>query len=168
MSTKTIETTLYTIDDHPAPDAVFDWIRNNWHELNSHSVDEVVDSCRYLAQHFDGQVSYAISAVPDRGQHITFAIINGDHKTMSSLKFNKRLPDLSGNCPLTGVCWDENLLDAFRDAQPDDTLNEVLHQAGQNVLSALHKDTEHLYSDDGLREMCEANEYYFNEDGSIE
>ena len=31
---RTIELKVYTINEHPNKDKCFDWIRNNWYDLN--------------------------------------------------------------------------------------------------------------------------------------
>ena len=35
------------------------------------------------------------------------------------------------------------------------------------LLKAIHEETEYIYSDEGLFELCECNEYEFNEEGNI-
>ena len=37
----------------------------------------------------------------------------------------------------------------------------------EQVLYSLHADTEYLYSDEGLYELCESNEYEFTEEGEL-
>ena len=36
-----------------------------------------------------------------------------------------------------------------------------------NSINSLHKDSEYVYSDQGLEELCEANEYEFTEEGKV-
>ena len=36
---KIIETKVYTIEEHPNKEKCFEWIRNNWYDLNQYSVD---------------------------------------------------------------------------------------------------------------------------------
>jgi hypothetical protein len=125
---RTIETTVYTIDEHPNPEKCFDWIRHNWHELNSHSVDEVADSINALSEAIGGTVDYSISAVPDRVEFIRFR--DYDRQKLEALD--------ADDLPLTGVCWDADLIEGLLDENPE------------NVLRSLHADTEYAYSDEGL------------------
>ena len=37
----------------------------------------------------------------------------------------------------------------------------------EQVLYSLHADTEYLYSDEGLYELCWSNEYEFTEEGDL-
>ena len=142
---RTIEKTVYTIDEHPNPEKVFEWIRSNWHDLNQHSVNEFIDSLKGLQKEIGGQLDFGISAVPDRGEHIT---LKGYNKEALN-RLDKE------DCPLTGVCWDYDIIEAFQNGYPN------------NALNSLHKDTEYIYSDEGLTELCEANEYEFYENGEL-
>ena len=143
---RTIEETIYTIDTHPNKESVLDWIRNNWHDLNEHSVNEVVDSLKQLEKETGGKVDYSISQVPDQSEYIKITDVEG--ATFDKLKAQ------AGDCPLTGACWDVLVL-----SEPC--------EVEQRVLYALHADTEYIYSDEGLTELCEANGYEFHESGEF-
>jgi hypothetical protein len=140
-----IETKVYKIAEHPDKEKCFDWIRNNWHDLNSHSVEEVVDSLKALSSKIGGTFDYAISSVPDRGEYISFK--NYSQEDLCRLS--------ADDLPLTGVCWDADVIQGLREGSPE------------KVLKALHSDTEYQYSDEGLLELCEANEYEFDENGKF-
>tara|TARA_R110001592_G_scaffold326301_1_gene607081 strand:- start:773 stop:1207 length:435 start_codon:yes stop_codon:yes gene_type:complete len=142
---RTIETKIYTIEDHPNVDLCYDWIRENWHDLNQHSVEEVVDSLKALQAIIGGELDYSISQVADRGEDITFT--NFDRDALCRLS--------ADDLPLTGVCWDHDVITGLREYNPE------------RVLKSLHDDTEYIYSDEGLKELCEANGYEFTETGSI-
>lgn len=142
---RTIETKIYTIEDHPNVDLCYDWIRDIWLDLNQHSVEEVVDSLKALQAIIGGELDYSISQVPDRGEHITFT--NYDRDALCRLS--------ADDLPLTGVCWDHQVITGLREYNPE------------RVLKSLHDDTEYIYSDEGLKELCEANGYEFTETGSI-
>lgn len=142
---RTIETRIYKINEHPNKEKCFEWIRNNWHDLNEHSVHEIIESIKSLSEKIGGTFNYSISQVPDRGEHITFK--DYDHEELSKLN--------ACDCPLTGVCWDIDLIDGLKEGNTS------------KVLDSLHLDTEYTYSDEGLQDFCEANEYEFTEDGEI-
>lgn len=144
---RTIKIKVYTIEDHPNVEKCYEWIRNNWHDLNNYSVDELVKSCNALNDHIGGNLKYSISAVPDRGEHITFTDYDSD--ALSELQADE--------CPLTGVCWDQDVIEALQNG----------HKNFQKVLDSLHSETEHVYSNDGLYDLCVANEYEFTEDGKF-
>ena len=133
------------INDHPNQELCFDWIRNNWHDINQHSVDELVQSIKALSKEIGGTYDYSICQVPARGEHITFK----DYSQEDLCRLS------ADDCPLTGVCWDADLIVGLREGNPS------------KVLDAIHTDTEYQYSTEALIEMCEANEYEFNEDGSV-
>lgn len=142
---RTIETKIYTIDEHPNAELCYDWIRENWHDLNQHSVDEVIESLKALQAIIGGELDYSISQVPNRGEDITFT--NYDRDELCRLS--------ADDLPLTGVCWDHQVITGLREYNPE------------RVLKSLHDDTEYIYSDEGLNEMCVANGYEFTETGSI-
>jgi len=51
MSIRTVNT--YTIEDHPQPEKVYEWIRENWHDLAEHHVSELIDSLKAFTQEFN-------------------------------------------------------------------------------------------------------------------
>ena len=139
------ETKVYTIEEHPNKDKCFEWIRDNWHDLNQYSVDELIKSAKELSNVIGGTYNYSISQVPNRGEHITFK--GYSHEELYKLS--------TDDCPLTGVCWDIELIVGLRNGNASEVLN------------SLHSDTEYQYSDEGLYELCEANQYEFDEEGNI-
>ena len=143
---RTIEFKVYTINEHPDKDKCFDWIRDNWHDLNEHSVQEVADSLKGLQTVIGGDMEYSISSFPFRGEYIAFK--DYDEDLLNELDANE--------LPLTGICWDGDLIESM---QKDGD--------AYGVLRALHLDTEYIYSDEGLQEFCEANDYEFTEEGEL-
>jgi hypothetical protein len=141
---RVIETKVYKINEHPNKELCFEWIRDNWHDLNQYSVNELIDSIKELSRVIGGTFDYSIGQSPNRGEHITFR--DYDKELLSEL--------VADNLPLTGVCWDGELI-------------EGLVEGDNRVLDMLHNDTEYQYSDEGLQELCESNDYEFNEDGSL-
>tara|TARA_B110000037_G_scaffold85913_1_gene101902 strand:- start:9050 stop:9490 length:441 start_codon:yes stop_codon:yes gene_type:complete len=139
-----IETKVYEIHEHPNKDLCFEWIRNNWHDLNYYSSEELVDSLKELQSYIGGNLSYSISTVPDRGEHITLE--GYDPEMLSSLN--------AEDYPLTGIFWDFEVIKGLQEGN----MNQVL--------GTLHDETEYCYSDKGLTEMCEQNEYEFDESGA--
>jgi hypothetical protein len=138
-----IKTIVYEIDEHPNKELCFEWIRNNWHDINDHSLHELVDSLKELSKRIGGTFDYSISTVPDRGEFIRFN--DYSHEELCRLS--------ADDLPLTGVCWDAVVVKGLR---TDNT---------QKILDTLHANTEYQYSDEALLEMCLANEYEFDEDG---
>jgi len=144
---RVIETKVYTIEEHPNKDLCYEWIRDNWHDINSHSVNEVIDSLKALQKEIGGSLDYAISSVPDRGEFIKFT----DYDKQALISCSK----VADEYPLTGVCWDYDVIKGMRENNPT------------QVLSTLHQDTEYCYSDEGLYQLCQANQYEFTEEGNI-
>jgi hypothetical protein len=151
MKTKT----SYTIDEHPEPDAVFKWIRDNWHDLNEHGLEDAVNSLKAFAEYYGLSLDYSMSQVPDRGEFIRFTNVPDDFQVDAKHR--------QGNCALTGMYYDEELFEVFREDNNAESISDIEH----NILKAVHDETEYLYSDEALREDCEANEWHFFESGEF-
>lgn len=141
-----IETKVFTFDEHPNPQSCFDWIRSNWHDLGQHYVDDMIESLKALAKTVQGDLDYSLSIAPDRGE---FVSIKGYDAALLA-----GLYALKDDCPLTGMCYDIDVIEALRRGDLQST-----------VLNILHNEGEYIYSDDGLREFCAGNEYEFDESG---
>lgn len=184
-------TTYYSIDDHPEPERVYQWIRDNWHDLAEADLFEAVTTLKAFCEHFNLElVDYSISAFQDYRDNVTVRY-NDDIKHLTGVRLWKYITNnfldyheysafssarrdiqlLAGNCPFTGVCYDETMLDPIRAfmAKPD-PLNDfecLMVDCFDALLNVIYAEAEYRYSDDGLRDMCEANEYQFNQDGEI-
>ena len=138
-----IETKVYTIDEHPSKSLCFDWMRDNLHDLNDHSVQEVKDSIEALSEAIGGTNDYSFGAEPMRGEFVSFT----DYDKEILMKLDADV------YPLTG-CWtDYRVIKSLQDNEPSSALTD------------LHDDTEYAYSDEGLQEMCETMEWEFTEQG---
>ena len=75
------------------------------------------------------------------------------------------------DCPFTGYCGDENLLDAIRTAIGSpakiSSLYSVFYGALHGWAKDFERDMDYHYSDEAIREDIEANEYEFYDDGSL-
>jgi hypothetical protein len=138
-----IETKVYTIEEHPNKDLCFNFIRNNWHDLNQHSVYGLIDSIKALQKKIGGKVDYSLSLSPCSGDYISFE--DYDKDILKNLD--------SESYPLTGTCWDFFLIESLN--------NRDMY----NLIKILHDDTEHCYSNEGLEYLCIANMYEFKENG---
>ena len=138
-----IETKVYTIDEHPSKSLCFDWMRDNLHDLNDHSVQEVKDSIEALSEAIGGTNDYSFGAEPMRGQFITFK--DYDKEILTKLDAN--------DLPLTGTWTDYRIIKSLQDNEPSAALTD------------LHDDTKYVYSDEGLFEWAEMGELEFTEQG---
>lgn len=77
---------------------------------------------------------------------------------------------LDGNCPFTGYCGDENLLDplrAYLKAPDDSTLESLLQACLDSWLAGYIADLEHWESFEGIRDDINANDYEFYGNGDM-
>lgn len=76
-----------------------------------------------------------------------------------------------GDCPFTGYCGDENLLDAIRTAlaypSKITSLRSVFAECLSDWAQAFEQDYDYWYSEEVIREDIEANGYEFYDDGSL-
>tara|TARA_Y100000593_G_C4195384_1_gene279046 strand:+ start:237 stop:677 length:441 start_codon:yes stop_codon:yes gene_type:complete len=140
---RVIETKIYTIKDHPKKENCFNWIRENWHDLNEYNLIELSQSLQALRDVIGGTLDYSISGTPCRNEFIRFE--GYDKEKLNSLD--------SQECPLTGVCFDVDVIEGIREDTPEKIINRA------------HSDYEYTYSSEYLKEFCTANEYEFKEDG---
>lgn len=152
MTVNTYTFKTYTIDEHPHPEKVYDWVRDHWHDLGEHDVQEAVASLEAYCKEVDATLDYGISIVPDRGE---FVEITGADPELVEYVFVK---SSDGDCPLTGVFYDDVIIEASANG---------LDQIGPAILKALHAEGEHIYSDEGIHDLCEANDYEFKTNGEF-
>lgn len=142
---RTITLNVYKLAEHPNKEAVFNWIRQNWSDLVEHSVNEIVDCLNALQKKIGGKLDYSIGVY--EMSHVT---LEGYNKEDFKALYKDR-----DKCPVTGVCYDITILKCLK----------------KNDFSKLFKELDgeykYVYSEEGLTEMCEANEYEFYEDGKI-
>ena len=144
MATRTIETKVYTIDVHPHPDKVFDWIRNNWFDLHDFDGQELVSSLKWIAKELGCKVNYCISAYPDRSDFISFKGFQAEDLEAFRRENEKRFDH-----------WDYVIVEALANETPEDILHDFYNQC------------EYLYSGENLEDLCFINGYEFEEDGSF-
>lgn len=146
--------TTYTIDQHPEPTKVFDWIRDNWHDLGEFDTAEFLESLQALAKRLNMRCDYSFGINPDRGQFLH----------LIGQVTQEQLDSLELGCALTGVCYDDDVVEAVKNVDSDDyrTLDglDIIIDITQ-ALAGLHAQGEYLYSDEGLWELCEANQHEF-------
>jgi hypothetical protein len=149
MTIQTIK--VYSIDEHPNKEAVFDFVRHNWHWLADHAVSDFIDSLKALADHIGAKtLDYSVSALPDRGEFITL-----DDYYIGKLNSLK-----ADDLPLTGCYYDAPIIEAAQQALKDGNGRDI-----SGALKALHDEADYIYSDEGLNEFLSANDHLFLPDG---
>jgi len=142
---RVLKTKVYTIEEHPNDELCFDWIRDNWHDLNQPSVDEFIESLKALQKQIGGKLDYSIGQLSCRGEYIR---LHGYDRDI--------LMDLPDDSELTGISWDYDIIRSLKN-----------YGNFEYALDALHLDSEYVYSDEGLTELCLSNGYEFNEEGEL-
>lgn len=145
---------VYEIEEHPNPEACYDWVRDNVHDLAKREVEELVYSLEALAKEIGGIVDYELSQAPARGEYIKiFPSPYHEGEWIRDLDWDTK----DGNCPLTGVFWDYIVIENLQ-ANPCGTI-------WHDVINDLHQACEAAHMDDGIKEIAMANNWEFTEDG---
>jgi len=159
-----IETKIVYTWDSATP-KIREKIREDFHinsDLGHFMLSERIDTLKALAGILKGNLDYYLSAIPDRGEYIT---IKPKYDELDFCALHD-LIDSGNDCPFTGVCYDQEFIDEFIDNK-DGTEEDNLKYALDKYICAIHKEYEFMLSDEYLKDHAEANEYEFNEDGSI-
>ena len=139
--------------------------------------DDAIKSLEKFAEHFGSKLKdWNIDWNYVSGSHVKFDTENIEYtvKELKALivsmgKFDKKTLIGEGECKFTGVCFDEDAADGARKAFFDGerNLNKIL-QAGFNTwIKSCVSDFENQQSMEYFEEHCEANEYTFEEDGTM-
>ena len=136
-----------------------DNIAQNW-DLYDHHMNERIETLKKVAELLNAKLDYSISCVPDRGEYIKMTPI---YSEFTFQEFWDAI-DVDEACPLTGVCYDHDIIDCF-------TLHNLnsntLKDSFNNFLKSIHDEYESMLQDDYLTDLCEANDYEFKEDGKL-
>ena len=149
---------IYTFES--APKELKEKITNYLSEgLYDHAMDERIDTLKALAKVLDANLDYSLSCVPDRGEFIR---LKPNH---DSLDFDAlwNIIDVDKECPLTGVCYDHDIIDHLTKYNLKDSLNNALNE----YINSIHEEYRSMLKDDYINDLCEANEYEFTVDGKI-
>ena len=86
-------------------------------------------------------------------------------------KRNSKINYEIDNCPFTGYCMDCCFSEAWRDWQKNFSKHSTVQDFADLVADYLGRDwtadNEYQYSDDGIKDLIEANDYEFLEDGTL-
>lgn len=88
----------------------------------------------------------------------------GFSQVYSNIRYNL------GGCPLTGVCYDDDILSPFYEFinKPDTrTFQDLIEEGFTNLKQSIESECEYQYTDEAIIETIEANDYEFTEDGEL-
>ena len=142
--------TVYRIGEHPDKERCINWVRDNVYDLNQHDVDEMIASLKALQARVGGSLDYCVGQFPDRGEYIRFTDYDKDALTEV---WDEAIS--SSEYLLTGNHWDLYVIKC------------VLNNNMKELLDIVHKESEYVYSDEGIETIAGANEWEFKEDGSM-
>jgi hypothetical protein len=171
---RTVEITLYKLDelDEAVQRRVIEGWRNNetfpWDGEWRDSLDAFEKVAPIKVR--DWSVGYP-------GTYVTFDI-DEDVANLSGMTAYRWLVQdgweqttRNQDCPFTGYCGDENLLDAIRAglANPSSiaSLRDLFHEALHDWAKGYEADFNYWHSEEAIREDIDANGYEFHADGTL-
>jgi len=141
---RTIETKIYKLHEHPDKELCFDWIRNNWVDLGDYLINEVISSIKTLNDHIGGSIDWSIGFY---SQSCFVRFTDYDVDLLNDLNVDE--------LPLTGCIYDAIVIECLKD-------NNF-----RKLFIYLDDEHDYLYSETGLTEMIECNDYEFLESGEV-
>lgn len=146
--------------------------------------NEAMGSIKALAAHFNGKVSdwqidwweNSYSSMKFDMPDMEFAMepeeqIPFIEKRLAALgDYDPETLKGTGECKLTGVCFDEDAIDGFRIAfvkDKESDLNKLMQAAFGSWLKACQADAIDATSDENYSELSDANDYKYTEDGKL-
>lgn len=131
-------------------------------KLKNYSIDFYSASYSYI----ELNSVYNASDFESEEEYLNFI----DEKLFELGSYNKETYKGNGECKLTGVCFDECLIDGFRISylkEGERDLKQLLNNGFNEWLAACKKDYEYQISSEGFSDYCESNELEFLETGEI-
>lgn len=186
---RTIEVKLYKFDE--LSEAAQEKALNKWNEGNIDIpwMDENFDSMRKGLEFYDFELkdwsfdyynaSNGYFKIHSRHYYDEIKELSGvrlwkylqNNYSTYRCKYKGEMKEtISGGCPFTGYCVDENFLDpirAFLKKPTDITFMELMEQCVHECAKAIEMNYEYSQSMEYFKETCEANEYEFTEDGTM-
>jgi hypothetical protein len=171
---KTIEKTVYRfseLSDDAKDNAIYDAQVNMGYSWG----DDALESIKALAEVFGGKVKdYGIDFFNSTPSYMTFEMPEMTLKEIKEIlntlgTYNKKIGRGNGDCKLTGYTADEDAIDGFRASfkKGNTDLNTLMEDAYYSWIEAAQDDCEAQYQEANFSETCDANDYYFDEDGKL-
>lgn len=169
---RVIETKVYTFDElsDKAKEKALQW----WYESFEYPWgDEAIETIKAFVALFHGKVKdYSIDYQNANQSTVDIQWPDDCLEDMFGLRaykwiVNNKIP-VSGDCPLTGMCFDKNALDPVRDFLKNPkgkTIREIVEDGIHNVLKCVEDDFEYQAFGEGAIESISANGYTFTENG---
>lgn len=165
MRQETINIYQFEELNEKAQETALEWYRN---VQDIHWGDEAIESLTKFCEWFGIELcdwSYGLYDGVTIKTNIEY-LSYGDKDVQYSKKYF--LDGLSEDCPFTGYCMDETLLDPIRKLKSNDTYAvriELLQSCLDNWVSNFEAELEHQQTDEYIKENIICNEYEFLENG---
>lgn len=151
MRTVTITKNVYKFGENKRVDKRIKLYFREHPSFFDYILEDRIETLKKLNDYISGNLDYSISHLGERGDYITITDYDKD-----SLKV---LINLGTSCPLTGCCYDDDIIYYLKQF--------TMKSALQKYLEDSYADFESCFEYEYLQEMCDSNNYEFLEDGKI-
>lgn len=169
---RTIHTDVYTFDElnDQAKQKAMEWYRL----MTSYSwSQEAIDSLNKMTERFGGKIKdYSIDFYDNSYSSIDFDMPEMEEAEIKEIldtlgNFNPDTLKGLGDCVLTGVCFDEAVIDGFRQAwyKGERNLDKLMQAGFKTWLEDCQSDALSQLEDEQVAESIRANEYDFTIEG---
>ena len=137
--------------------------------------DEAIKSVEAFCEHFGCTVNnYSIDFLEPNRNNFSISYAELEDGEIESLlnelgDYNKDTFKGLGDCKLTGVCFDEDVIDGFRTAwfNGERDLRELISEGISEWESSVRSDAEYQISEEGFADHCDCNNIEFNKEGEM-
>ena len=162
MRTLTETFKVYTFDT--ASDELKEKIKDKFNSCPDYGqwiMEERIGTLKAFGRYIAADIEYSLSLVPDRGEYIK---MTPHYSFKTTYQLLKELLTLEKSCPLTGVCYDEDLRYYLGGKEINDT---TIANCFTSYINSIHSEYESMLSNEYLADHCEANSYEFLENGEL-
>lgn len=138
---------------------------HNFMEDGYHFADETLDTLKKMAEAFGGKLTNW--SIDFFGGHSATQFDMPDYDREDIAASFEKLD--TNNCPLTGYFLDIDALEAAKKAFDEGvySLTEIMQIGADAAIKSAQSDCEALFTPEVMAENCEANDYWFDENGRM-
>lgn len=156
-----------------AKQKAIEWYRNITLENGYNFSEGAADSLKEMIKHFGGKIKdYEIDFYNNSHSFIQLDMPDMEEAEIKNLldtlgTYNPDTLKGHGDCVLTGVCFDEDVIDGFRMEwhKGERDLNKLMQAGFKTWLKACQSDAQSQLEDEYIIETIQVNEYEFTSDG---
>lgn len=151
--------------------------RNSWLDFNINNIDDTILELTgvRLMKYFINNFAFLYKAkyLKHFNSHKNHRMVKNKTANRTGKEYGMAYSNVQEvrDCTLTGVCWNEDFLDPIysfiKNPNSNETFQDVISDCFSSLRKAIEREIEYQQSDEAIIENIEANEYRFEQDGSL-